>query len=557
MDPLSIGASALSLQQREDTVDQKPDDAFREVIASCRSLSSYETNNLKTALPQVFVAIVAASFHIVIGIALAFSAILIPQVDKEDSDLKLSKTEQSWVASIIVLSVPVGCMIAGVLMEWIGRLNAIKLAAIPCCIGWILIATASNVYMMLAGRILTGLGSAVGTSPAIVYITEVARPDLRGSLISTAPTLASFGMIIAYAKGAFMSWRLVAWLSLIYTVLPVIFIQIFVPESPVWLVTKGRIEDAARSLKYLYKAYPQPEHTTQTMADMHLASLQREHETNLASKLKVASRADFAPMQKDSFQNSKWAGFLKPTGYKPMFVLFCFFLIQQFSGIYITLFFAVTFFQEAGTTLDPFHASIYVGVTRFVMSLMNGWLLKRFKRRHLIMVSSLGMAACMFVSGWVTYWIKQGQTGIGWIPVACVLLYVCTSMIGLLTIPWTMTAELFPTDIRGLAHSISYSMANVLMFAAIQSYIPLSQLLGSAYAVHWFFAAVSICGFIFALFFLPETHGKKLTEIQAYFSGEGKNQKKKQKKKNGVTNRKPKQTLETVQESERMMKETV
>lgn len=171
-------------------------------------------------------------------------------------------------------------------MEWIGRLNAIKLAAIPCCVGWILIATASNIYMLLAGRVLTGLGSAIGTSeyfvkqrsaifqyrfvikkiflytgPAIVYITEVARPDLRGSLISTAPTLASFGMCIAYGKGAFMSFRLVAWLSIIYTLVPLILIQILVPESPVWLVAKGRIEDAAKSLKYLYKAYPQPEHT--------------------------------------------------------------------------------------------------------------------------------------------------------------------------------------------------------------------------------------------------------------------------------------------------------
>lgn len=57
-----------------------------------------------------------------------------------------------------------GCLFAGVLMEWIGRLNAIKLAAIPCCIGWILMATATNIYMMLGGRILTGLGSAIGTS---------------------------------------------------------------------------------------------------------------------------------------------------------------------------------------------------------------------------------------------------------------------------------------------------------------------------------------------------------------------------------------------------------
>lgn len=391
-------------------------------------------------------------------------------MEAPDSDLKITPAQSSWVASIIVLSVPVGCMFSGFLMEYIGRLNTIKSAAIPCIIGWILMATASNIYMLLAGRILTGLGSAVGTSPAIVYITEVARPDLRGSLISTAPTLASAGMVIAYAKGAYMSWRLVAWLNIIYTIVPVVLIQLFVPESPVWLVSRGRIEDAAKSLKFLYRAYPQPDHTSQTMADMHLVSLQREHEARIASKMRVASKADFAPMQQDGFRNSKWAGFLKPTGYKPMIMLFWLFLIQQFSGIYITLFFAVTFFQEVGTNIDAYTASIFVGVTRFVMSLMNAWLLKRFKRRPLIMVSSLGMAACMFVSGLVTMWIKQGNKEMAWVPVMCLLLYVCCSMLGLLTIPWTMTAELFPTDIRGIAHSLSYSMANLLMFAAIQSY---------------------------------------------------------------------------------------
>lgn len=146
-------------------------------------------------------------------------------------------------------------------MEWLGRLTSIKLAAIPCCIGWALIATSDNFLQMFIGRILTGLGCAIGTSPAIVYITEVARPDLRGSLISSAPTIASLGMVLAYTKGAFLSWRIVAWTSFGYTLVPAILIQIFVPESPVWLVSKGRIEDAAKSLKFLYKNYPQPEHT--------------------------------------------------------------------------------------------------------------------------------------------------------------------------------------------------------------------------------------------------------------------------------------------------------
>lgn len=71
----------------------------------------------------------------------------------------------------------------------------------------------------------------------------------------------NIGMVVAYAEGTFLNWRLVSWLNIIYTLVPVILVQIFVPESPVWLVSKGRIEDAAKSLKYLYKAYPQPEHT--------------------------------------------------------------------------------------------------------------------------------------------------------------------------------------------------------------------------------------------------------------------------------------------------------
>lgn len=84
-------------------------------------------------------------------------------------------------------------MLAGFLMEWMGRLNTIKLAALPCCVGWAMIALSNNVFWIIFGRILTGLACAVGTSPAIVYITEVARPDLRSSLISAGPTLASLG----------------------------------------------------------------------------------------------------------------------------------------------------------------------------------------------------------------------------------------------------------------------------------------------------------------------------------------------------------------------------
>lgn len=133
------------------------------------------------------------------------------------------------------------------------------------------------------------------------------------------------------------------------------------------------------------------------------------------------------------------------------------------------------------------------------------------------MLSSVCMAACMFISGAVTIWIEKGAEELKWVPVVCLLAFVCASMVGLLMIPWTMTAELFPMEIRGIGHTIAFSMANILMFLAVQSYRTLLDVLGGAHAVQWFFSFVSIIGFFFGLCFLPETHGKKLSEIEAYF----------------------------------------
>ncbi|XP_044741056.1 facilitated trehalose transporter Tret1-2 homolog isoform X2 [Chrysoperla carnea] len=480
---------------------------FTEMIVSCRSLSYYEGTSIKTAFPQILASVFAASYHIAVGIALAYSAILIPQLEDPASDIKVTQSQSSWLASVIVVVVPVGSIIAGLIMERFGRLNTIKIAAVPSVCGWILIAMSTDFYTLLLGRLLTGLASALGSSPAIVYITEVARPDMRGSLISACPTLASLGMVLAYCKGWYLNWRLVAWLSNVYVLVPAVLVYL-IPDSPVWLVSRGRIDDAKRSLDWLNRLQPQPERKTETLSEMQMQVLLKEREIKLAEK-RNSSRGG-SPFY-------KLREFLKPTGYKPLIILFFLFFFQQYSGIYITLFYAVTFFQESGSQFNPYLASILIGVVRLLMSMVNTLLLKRFHRRPCVMISAVSMAICMTVSGYFTYRIKQGDTGYSWMPVICLLLYVCSSMIGFLTIPWTMTAELFPTEIRGLAHSVSYSMANLLMFAAVQSYRDLNTILGGSHGVQWFFAVISILGAIYAFIFLPETQGKKLSDIQKYF----------------------------------------
>ncbi|GLH06723.1 Facilitated trehalose transporter Tret1-2 homolog [Gryllus bimaculatus] len=450
---------------------------------------------LRAVSPQVLAAVVAASFHLAVGVALAFSAVLIPQIEAPGSDIQVTASDSSWLASALVLVVPVGALLAGGAMEWLGRLNTVAAAALPCAAGWVLIATAPDVTSILIGRLLTGVAAGLGTSAGVVYITEVAKPELRGSLISICPSLASLGMLIVYGEGAVVGWRAAAWTSLAYVLLPVLPVLLWLPESPSWLVAKGRTEDAERALAWL--------------TGKQAAAVKQQVASMVKSQDVRAAPANTMRVRLDTF--------LQPCGYKPLLILFGLFLIQQFSGIYITLFYAVNFFKDVGSSFDPRLATVLVGAARFTMSLCNTGLLKRFGRRPLCMVSGLGMAACMGVSGYFTLHLRNGGEHGAWVPVACVLLYVCTSMIGFLNIPWTMTAELFPTEIRGIAHGIVISVAHLIMFGAVWSYRSLLLIFGGPHGVQWFFAANSLFGTVFVWLFLPETHKVSLNDIQDYF----------------------------------------
>uniref|UniRef100_A0A1B6LRS5 Major facilitator superfamily (MFS) profile domain-containing protein n=1 Tax=Graphocephala atropunctata TaxID=36148 RepID=A0A1B6LRS5_9HEMI len=457
-----------------------------------------------TVWPQMLACLSAASYHFPVGAVVAFSAILIPQLEAPNSDFKVTKTDTSWIASLVVLVVPVGALVTGYLVDRIGRLNTIKVGAIPYIIGWVLIATSQNLTMLLVGRCLTGSALAMGPSPAVVYITEVARADLRGALICMGPTMTSLGMVIIYALGAFLHWRTVAWLSIAYCVGPVLFMSLWSPESPIWLISKGRTQDALKSLTYLSRRDKKA-----GVAEQMLAELLKEHN---AKKGQTGQT-----VQQGSSVARLLKALIRPNGYKPFLLLIFIYFFQQFSGIYITIFYAVSFFEDVGAAIDPYVSTVAIGVVRMVIGLLTSFLLRSFGRRPLYMVSGIGMAASMFVCGYITKEVAAGNMEKSMVPVICVLIYMTLGVTGLMSIPWTMTAELYPLEIRGMAQGLTISLAHVIMFSALKIYPFLEQMLGGAHAVHWLFASASLGSVIFIFIFLPETHKKLLTDIQDYF----------------------------------------
>uniref|UniRef100_A0A1B6G1J5 Major facilitator superfamily (MFS) profile domain-containing protein n=1 Tax=Cuerna arida TaxID=1464854 RepID=A0A1B6G1J5_9HEMI len=458
--------------------------------------------NFSSLRPQITACLSAAAFHLTAGIILGFSAILIPQLEAADSEIKVNKEEISWIASVIALAVPVGAVFTGFIIDRIGRTNTIRLAALPYISGWICIATAQNFTFLIIGRFLTGIASVMGTSPAVVYTTEVARSDLRGTLLCLGPSLASLGLVVVYTMGAFLHWRIISWISIAYCILPLLMMSMWSPESPVWLVSRGKTELALKSLMYLHN-----KDEKEGMAELQLAEMVKEHNC----------RQD-QPGQRGSALGKLLRGMARPTGYKPFVILTSIFAFQQCAGIYITIFYAVTFFEDMGATINPYISSIGIGIVRLVFGLITSLLLGRIGRRPLYMLSGAGMAVSMFISGYITKEVEAGNAEPSVIPVICVLIYMVMGVIGLLSIPWTMTAELFAIDIRGLAQGLILSLANIIMFFSLKIFPFLTDLVGGVYAVQWLFAGFSLGSVIFIFLFLPETHRKELAEIQDYFN---------------------------------------
>ncbi|XP_046658620.1 facilitated trehalose transporter Tret1-like isoform X3 [Homalodisca vitripennis] len=397
---------------------------------------------------------------------------------------------------------PAGSMVAGCIIDKIGRLNTIRVAILPYVTGWFCIAVATGVPFLVVGRILTVFSMGLACIPAVVYITEVAKPDHRGALICTSPFLASLGILVMYAKAAFIYWRTICWISISYCVLPLLLMYWWSPESPVWLVSQGKTELALTSLKFLQRSDSKFQGG---VAEQRLSTLLEEHNKATQSDIR---RSTFGHLL---------SHFTKPTGYKPVLLLTVIFTLQGLSGIYIVLYCTATFFKNIGTPINPYICTVGVGVVKVVLGIVTIILLRKFGRRPLFMLSCATMALSIFTCGYYTKQIAEGHVEKYWNPMMCILVFTSAGVVGFMSIPYSMSAELFPVELRGLAQSLLAIIANLVLFVALKIYPFLSEFLGE-YGVQWFFAAVSFGSIIFIYIFLPETHRKELPEMQEYFT---------------------------------------
>ncbi|XP_012261500.2 facilitated trehalose transporter Tret1-like isoform X2 [Athalia rosae] len=432
-------------------------------------------------IATILAALAAHSGQISVGLSQGFSAVLIPKLLESDF---ATESQASWVASLGVVSNPIGALVAGLAAELFGRRAAVALATVPHAAGWLFIALATNVPLLYTGRFISGLGAGMANG-LYLYVSEVAAPEQRGWLASSGPAVVSFGVLMAYSLGAVTTWQRAAAISIAPAILSLALVRLL-PETPAWLAAKGRTDDAKKSLLWLRGPglLTEAEHSELCKSNV-------EQQRNGASLLKSLN---------------------KPSVWKPFITLFLFFALQQLSGIYVILFYAVTVLQDIGVTVDEYAGSVAIGGVRLVAAILGAGLARSVGRKHLACASGLGMAVS---AAGVALSIRY--TFPSWVPLLCIGGHVGFSMIGYLTLPWVMTSELYLLRFRGPLGGLTTSLAQMMTFAAIKTYPDLRTAIGLEVTM-WVFGTSGLLGAIFAVTILPETKGRSLNQIENGFN---------------------------------------
>ncbi|XP_017884925.1 facilitated trehalose transporter Tret1-2 homolog [Ceratina calcarata] len=448
----------------------------------------------KGVMCQIIISLCAQSSVLGPSMAFGYSAVALGPLMAPTSDVKINEVQANWIATATALGIPLGCIISSYTMRR-GRRLSLLITSIVSIVGWIVIYLAESYVQILVGRIITGIATGTASVPATVYSAEIASPKWRSTMVTWTSVAIATGVLIVYVFGyAFKdNWRLVALMCSLFPVASAVLTFAVVPETPIWLRDRHRPDEALQVLKMfrgIPKSAPPPPELYQELMPRPLRKKQK-----LLKHL------------------------LKRNAMVPFAIMLSYFFFQQFSGIFVVVYYAVDIIQSAGITIDPYLGAVLIGFTRLVGSLFVAAVSGKFGRRKPSIVSGSGMTICM---GILSIYLLMKDKGYsindgGLIPVVCVLMYIFASTMGFLVIPFAMVGEVYPMKVKEVLTGLTTCISYVFSSITVKTYPDMESIMGR-HGVFIFFTVMSLLGTLFVMLLLPETKGKTLREIEDMFS---------------------------------------
>lgn len=403
----------------------------------------------------------------------------------------LSPTHIGVMASALPFGALFGSMVLGAFLatkggKYFGRRALLAFSGFLFLLGALGAGWADSISILVFSRIVLGLAIGMASIMTPLYLAETAAVEARGAVVGIYQLAMTFGIVCAYCVNYLLleqhAWRLMFASSALPALILTVGI-LFLPESPRWLFSVGRNEDAAKSLKKLRK-------------NKSIAHELLDIELTLA---KEPSRGSWLLLFKKPLLPVLMLGT----------ILFC---LQQLSGINVVIYFAPEIFKSLGleSSTGQILATMGIGLLNLLVTIVALLCLDSVGRRKLLLLGFAG--TCLSLGALCLFSLNQ----VVWLPylsVFCLMVYIFSFAISVGPIPHIAMSEIFPLHVRGAGMGFS-SMSNWGFNTLVIFSFPLMHTNFGIEYTFGFYAAVCFIGLVYTYFYMPETKNISLERIE-------------------------------------------
>lgn len=406
----------------------------------------------------------------------------------------------------LLIGCAAGAFLAGRLADALGRKRVMVIAALLFLVGAIVQGETDSHTLFVIARFAGGMAVGAASVLSPLYISEVAPAKIRGRLTTVQQVMIITGLTAAFLVNYFLAqaagdslgdvagmpaWR---WMYLAQAAPAAVFLValLFIPESPRYLVNRGREDEARKVLTRLFGA----EEADRKVGEIR-DSFAGDHRPRLSDVL--AKGTIFRPIV--------WAGILLAT-------------FQQFVGINVIFYYGETLWRLAGVSEEvALERNIISGLASIAAVFAALLLIDRIGRKPLLLIGSAGMAATL---GAMTYAFSGAGSdaagnlvlseSAGWIALIAANLYVIFFNFSWGPVMWVMLGEMFPNQMRGSALAVAGLAQWGANYAVVQTFPGMASGLGLA-PTYLFYTISAAISFVLVSKFITETKGKELEEM--------------------------------------------
>ena len=458
----------------------------------------------------IFMTIVAALGGILFGYD---TAVISGTTEMVKNQFALSDMREGWYVGCALIGSICGVAVAGAMSDKLGRKLTMLISAALFSISAIGCAVCGNFDQLVIYRIIGGVGIGIVSIVSPIYISEVSPAKVRGTLVSLYQLAVTVGFLLAYLanwvidaginielSGELSLWQRMfnteAWRGMLgsETLPALLFFAIifFIPESPKWLVVNKRYDNAKAVYGRIYRS-----------------------EEEIAGEI-ATTEESMAGEKKGS-----WRDILKPSIFKAVLIGSAIAILGQFMGVNAVLYYGPKIFSEAGFD-NPMFSTVLVGVVNMVTTILAVFIIDKVGRKQLIYWGVSGMIVCLVAIAIYFQWGALLGLGNGFM-LTFFLAYVFCCAISISAIVFVLLSEMYPNSVRGRAMSIA-GFALWIGTYLIGQLTPV--LLGWSQSGTFFIFALMCVPYILIMWRLvPETTGRSLEEIEAYWNNQDKSKK--------------------------------